>query len=180
MKKHVYALLAAASLFANAPAQAATFSGNVVIKIYGKLNTPVSNPGVSSQASCTGYLSVVPTTVSGTITSIGLLSLFAGGAQSASANATFTDASNFTCFVTVPYRFDNVNSATQQLAIAYKLSATDPAHVDATLPGCNPLPPTWMVTCMNPGTHPGRKQQLIQVAPMPTIFTTTVSVNARL
>jgi hypothetical protein len=115
-----------------------------------------------------------------------LSSLIMTGTETASSVATAANGGitnnggDFACTIVVPYRFENVNLSTTYMAIAYTINGTDPGYWDPTClqspPGNNPL------ACFTPGTSPGKKQQVIEVIPIPATggSQTSLSVNPKL
>lgn len=155
MKKLTLGL--ACALLASPLAEAApqTLGGSVVLNISGSFRTAVST---YASGDCTAIVALVPLNTSTTLTTLSLLTLLAGGgSEQANRSITVTASKlGFTCFVTVPYKWENVDTATTQMAIIYTVKATDPG-----------------------GTRPGKKQQLLKLLPIPangTVTTLPVSV----
>lgn len=120
----------AGSLFCDsAPAAPAVVSGFYFVTINGFLREPITQNG---QVNCTGYLYVVPSTVSNpNIASIGAAVLANSATANASATAVFQpNKQNFTCEITVPYYFNAFDSATQSLYLVYNVKLNDPGFVN--------------------------------------------------
>jgi hypothetical protein len=130
-----------ATTYAEAAPQ--TLGGAVTLNLTGTFRTPVTQYGAGE---CTGILALVPLTTSTTLSALSLLTLFTNaGSEQATKPITVNAArTGFTCSITVPYKWQNVDTTKSQMAVFYTVKARDPG-----------------------GTHPGKKQQLIKLLPIP-------------
>jgi hypothetical protein len=166
LSRLVRVFIGAAMFSTSAVAAPVTTGGFVTINISGFFKTPVSQ---YASVSCAGFVVLVPVNVGSqpTLASIGLASLLSstGIQRGSSTPATAQNGgiqgngATFSCAVTVPYRWENVDLSLTQMAIAYSVKGSDLG-----------------------GANPGSKLQVIQVIPIPPTggTQTTVAVTPKL
>ena len=165
-----------------------TTGGFVTINISGFFKNPV---GPLASVSCSGFVSLVPVNASAqpTLATIGLSALLTStGIQKGQATPATalnggiqSNGTAFSCSVSVPYRWENVDLAATQMAIAYSLKGSDPGSFNSSCLS-TPAGASSPLTCYVPGGSPGSKFQVIEVIPIPAAggSQTTVTVNPKL
>lgn len=181
----IFGILIAASTALCGAAQAqvvASVGGTVNVTISGNFKTPVTQTG---KVFCKATTFLVPNSASGANT--GSLSIAAiTGAFAAQSAITESNIANggitngnrdWTCTVTLPYRWTNVDPTTTSMAVFYMVNGTNVNSFDPVCMGNNPQNP---LACFVPGTYPGKKQALAGIYPIPpaaTIWAVTAPNN---
>ncbi|WP_424362293.1 hypothetical protein [Methylocystis parvus] len=170
-------ILIAASTALCGAAQAqvvASVGGTVNVTISGNFKTPVTQTG---KVFCKATTFLVPNSAqAATPGSLSLGALAAAfGAETAITEANIANGGitngnkDWSCTVTLPYRWTNVDPTTTSMAVFYMVNGTNMNSFDPVCMGNNP--PN-ILSCFVPGTYPAKKQALTGVYPIPPAATT--------
>jgi hypothetical protein len=173
----VFALLLAASTAFCGAAHAQVvpaIGGTVSVTISGTFKTPVTQTG---KVFCKATTFLAPNSAagasSGTLSIAALTNAFAAESaltESNIANGGITNSNkDWSCTVSLPYRWTNVDPTTTSMAVFYMVNGTNVNSFDPVCLGGNPPNP---LSCFVPGTYPAKKQALTGIYAIPASGTT--------